>query len=111
MVAPVVPYVIRSRSGGYITVDPRVGYTTNAKRKSELGELMNKASKVINSVETIAQHRAARRYTDLVVRRVKEYYRGHGHGFSQFAEVLSYIRALEQDLSMKLNELVERELV
>lgn len=107
MVAPVVPYVIRSRSGGYITVDPRVGYLTNAKRNSELGELMSKASRVINSVETIAQYRVARRYAGLVIRRVKEYHRGLG--ISRFIDELSYIRALEQDLSMKLNELIKGE--
>ena len=100
MVAPVVPYVIRSRSGENITVDPRVGYTTNSKRKSELGELMTKASKVINSVETIAQHRAARRYAGLVIRRVKEF------GFRQLEEAI-YIRALDRDLKTKLDELIE----
>ena len=100
MVAPVVPYVIRSRSGGHITVDPRVGHLTNAKRKSELGELMTKASRVINSVETIAQHRAARRYAGLVIRRVKEF------GFHQHEETM-YIRALERELKTKVNKLIK----
>ena len=73
-------------------------------RKAELGQLMSKLSQVINSVKTIDQHRAAEKYANLVINKVRDRVNAD-RGFAGISEVQDYLRAINRDLRNKLREI------
>lgn len=101
MVAPVVPYVVRSRKGEPITVDPRDGYIRRRDViHSECAQLVAKVALVFNSVKTFEQHLVATRYANLAIKRI-EMLLWRGVGDSN-----TYTRAIDDDCLNKLKELV-----
>lgn len=73
-------------------------------RKADLGQLMAKLAQVINSVKTVAQHRAAEKYANLVIKKVQDRVKSD-RGFGGISEIHDYIRAIDQDLTAKLREI------
>ena len=86
-----------------LAADQLVAEDTPA-RKAELGQLMSKLSQVINSVKTIDQHRAAEKYANLVINKVRGRVKAD-RGFAGIGEVQDYLRAIDRDLRNKLREI------
>lgn len=105
MVAPVVPYVVRSRKGEPITVDPRVGYIRRRDViHSECAQLVAKVALVFNSVKTFDQHLVATRYANLAIKRIEMLLRDRG--FRGVGDSYTYTRAIDDECLNKLKELV-----
>jgi len=73
-------------------------------RKAEIGQLMSKLAQVINSVETVDQHRAAEKYANLVIKKIRDRSKSDP-GFAGISELHDYLRAINQDLRNKLREI------